>query len=887
MKYHAFISYSHAADRQLAPRLKAGLQSFAKPWFKLRALRVFLDDTNLNLSSYLWGAIERALGDSEHFIYLAAPEAAGSEWVQRELAFWESRGRLDKLLIVITGGEFAWDKRANNFDWDHTDCVPRTLSGKLRGEPFWLDLRWARAAHDTSLQHPRFKQDVARLSAALQGMDLEDLLGEELEQHRRTMRWRNGAIVTLSVLLLATTVAAYLAVRESAEARRQEQEALRQRDRAVAAALYNRVQLALGSGALAQAVRWVQAGLQRLGAEPVVQQSAMEVATHSQAVLTTVRELAGPTPLVEFSPDGRQFLVLGRSPELYARARVFSVDGSALQSFDRVQQAEWLPGGLWLLLKGAGAAIAERESDGSSCERGGLWRLERASSSSAHPSIPPAPDLPVGWQAMSADGRRLLSVCGNFVRWGLAGGPLQRWQIPGVQTAALSPDERWIAAAGGGRTHLLPADPAASGPTSGIELAGVSPHFAPDGGMIATIEAGQTLLWTPAGQPMARLPGRVTAVGPAGIVVTQDETGSWLRQPGTAPLRLEGTQGRISADGRWVLTTVGNARTRVVSVSGHELALLDGVAGRFSPASLPGPLVLTATAEGLVRLWDLRRLPVRTPEAAAPLWQLPAGELSPLAAPPLASEAAEGPACNRDRSLTCSADGRARVAARVSLVAGTAQQEYRFLPVGLAAADSRQPAFWEGTQRPEDRCAGPMAPPAFSESAAPVVAIGCADGLLRLFTAEGQLRWERRQEGAVSAMALSRDGHRLLTASAQGRLRLWDATTGEALAEIAGTATDVSAVGLTARGDRAFTLNGQGLLQVWQLQGRGGSLAASIQGADEPIAAARFAGDGTWLVGRTRNGPWYRWLTQPAELKKDFPWLGEPGSDELQGIGLR
>ena len=37
--YDGFISYSHAADDLLAPRLQAGLQRFAKPWWKRRACR--------------------------------------------------------------------------------------------------------------------------------------------------------------------------------------------------------------------------------------------------------------------------------------------------------------------------------------------------------------------------------------------------------------------------------------------------------------------------------------------------------------------------------------------------------------------------------------------------------------------------------------------------------------------------------------------------------------------------------------------------------------------------------------------------------------------------------------------------------------------------------
>src|SRR5256885_12127468 len=47
MSYDAFISYSHAADGRLAPAVQTGLQRLARPWYKVRALRIFRDDTGL------------------------------------------------------------------------------------------------------------------------------------------------------------------------------------------------------------------------------------------------------------------------------------------------------------------------------------------------------------------------------------------------------------------------------------------------------------------------------------------------------------------------------------------------------------------------------------------------------------------------------------------------------------------------------------------------------------------------------------------------------------------------------------------------------------------------------------------------------------------------
>jgi len=48
MTYKAFISYSHVADGKLAPALQSALHHFAKPWYRLPAMRVFRDKTTLS-----------------------------------------------------------------------------------------------------------------------------------------------------------------------------------------------------------------------------------------------------------------------------------------------------------------------------------------------------------------------------------------------------------------------------------------------------------------------------------------------------------------------------------------------------------------------------------------------------------------------------------------------------------------------------------------------------------------------------------------------------------------------------------------------------------------------------------------------------------------------
>ena len=58
MPYDAFISYSHSADQRLAAALERALQAFARPWNRRRALDIFRDEGNLNLSAHLWGSIQ-------------------------------------------------------------------------------------------------------------------------------------------------------------------------------------------------------------------------------------------------------------------------------------------------------------------------------------------------------------------------------------------------------------------------------------------------------------------------------------------------------------------------------------------------------------------------------------------------------------------------------------------------------------------------------------------------------------------------------------------------------------------------------------------------------------------------------------------------------------
>lgn len=184
--YHGFISYSHQADAKLAVALQRGLQRFAKPWYRARALHVFRDEAALSANPDLWSSVRAALDSSRYYILLASPSAAKSQWVAREAEYWldEKRG-LDRVLIGLTDGELAFGEKAVDPD---RDALPPLLRRAFAREPRYIDLRWAKSADDLSLSHPRFREAIAELASPLHGKPKEEISSEEVKQHRRTRR---------------------------------------------------------------------------------------------------------------------------------------------------------------------------------------------------------------------------------------------------------------------------------------------------------------------------------------------------------------------------------------------------------------------------------------------------------------------------------------------------------------------------------------------------------------------------------------------------------------------------------------------------------------------------------------------------------------------------
>ncbi len=322
-RYHAFISYSHAADGRLAPALQTGLQRLARPWYRLRAMRVFRDETGLAVTPELWGSIERALAESEYFLLLASPLAAQSKWVEQEVDWWLRHRSARSLLVVLTDGELVWESARSDFDWAKTTALPRRLENAFPKEPLHVDFRWARTNTDLSLRRPMFADAVARLAATLRGITLDELIGEDVRQHQRTMRLARSSVVALLVLTASAVLTAFVAI----QAKRMVEPLVQKAQAGVVLQANEAKSRRLASVALNQQASDLELAI-LLAAEAVrLHESAAAVSALRQSLavsvdpVVTLRGQGTSAAGAVFSPDGTQALTWGNeTPQLCGAA---------------------------------------------------------------------------------------------------------------------------------------------------------------------------------------------------------------------------------------------------------------------------------------------------------------------------------------------------------------------------------------------------------------------------------------------------------------------------------------------------------------------------------------------------------------------------------------
>lgn len=196
--YKAFLSYSHKDD-VLAKRLHRDLERYKIP----KSLRengpslgaIFRDQDELSVASVLDVSIRAALTESESLIVLCSPYAVSSQWVDKEIEFFKSLGRADRIFAVILSGIPNAKKRGFPAA---QECLPKSLrydltdSGDViaeRGDPLATDLR---AGGDGK------KLGLLKLVSGLMELRLDQLLQRQLVRARRRMM---GVVMASSALI--------------------------------------------------------------------------------------------------------------------------------------------------------------------------------------------------------------------------------------------------------------------------------------------------------------------------------------------------------------------------------------------------------------------------------------------------------------------------------------------------------------------------------------------------------------------------------------------------------------------------------------------------------------------------------------------------------------
>ena len=227
--YRAFISYSHA-DTALAKWLHRALEGYRIP-SKLvgretpagivprRLIPIFKDREELAASGDLGDGLKAALAASKFLIIIASPAAARSKWVNEEVRSFKAIHGESRVLVAIAEGEpFATTMEGREVE----ECFPPAVRfrlaadgsvGDLPAEPLAADLR----PHGDGKRLAKLK-----LVAGLTGLKLDDLVQREGQRRAQRMRW---IAVGASIIALAMTVLAVVAIRAQAEAEHQRSEA--------------------------------------------------------------------------------------------------------------------------------------------------------------------------------------------------------------------------------------------------------------------------------------------------------------------------------------------------------------------------------------------------------------------------------------------------------------------------------------------------------------------------------------------------------------------------------------------------------------------------------------------------------------------------------------
>jgi WD40 repeat protein len=923
VRYGAFISYSHAASAEVARGLQKWLQTYAKPWWRWRAVNVFRDETDLTAAPALWSRISDALDQSSHFVLLASPEAAQSKWIKREIRYWlgdQNAGALDgvhldaplanprperiaTLLIALTAGDIGWDDETANagdiargekggnpgdFDWSKTTAVPRLLSGVFREEPQWVDLRTIvqREELRTSLSrsNSEFMRAVAQLAAPIRGIaDFSRLVSEDYRQYRRTIRIAWGAAIILACVSAAALWQWRAAVTERTEAQANAKQA---RDNAQEARANAEKADANARQADANATE-AKANAQKAEA------SAKEARVSAEKAQANLRE-AQRTQSLFWADEARQKGTA--DPTIAALFALEALpDGTSEDDRPYVPEAELqLDSALHnvrerLVLRHDGPVLSATFSpDGkriitaSEDHTAQIWDAETGQpigkAFSGHDKVLTAAFIPDGMRALTVSDDHTARI------WDLATGqpigePL-RGHSDAITRAAFSPDGMRIVTADDHTAHIWDA---ATGQPIGEPfqvrneggMSGVA--FSRDGGRIVTADLDAARIWDAAtGQPIGK-PVK-------GLF--------W-----SAAFTPDGT--RIVTAGADSYVRLWNAATgQPIGTPFRAAVFLYGGAPPFSAAfSSDGTRLVTTTWHAVddidsVGIWDAA--------TGQPIGEPLRGHLGSV------NSAAFSP--NGTLIITGSSDKTARIwdATAAERVATTLIEPKTITWAGASFSPdgNRVVTRFDDTAQIWDAETGQPIGKAFSGHGEVLTAAFVPDGARVVTEPDNRSgTWDSAtgfpignpssdvriwdaatsqpigkpfsDSGGISIVVFSPDGKRIITASEDHTAQIWDAETGQPIGKAFSGHGKVFTAAFVPGGMRVLTVSDDHTARIWDVA-TGQPIGEPLRGHSDAITRAAFSPDGTRIVtvddhtARIWDAATGQPISEPFQVYKDM-----------------
>lgn len=796
--------------------------------------------------------------------------------------------------------------------------VWRAAGSPEDGLPRGAQLAYLRAAEGASGESRAFLDAAVARDERLQREELARQAAAEVARARlRLERLRLGIAIALGVAVVSGAFAAYaLRQRYAAEqardtAERERQVAERARKTALAGELATRsetererdpplaLRLALDAEALDPAGRgrealrgwWEARG--RLVLRPAHPPSVAlyspdgtMIATAGQgsvqlwdartgALTRALPELPGMVGDLTFSPDGTRLATGGEE----GCVRIFEAGSGQLRARlcshgSNIVALAFSPDGRRLASAGGENAVH-------------LWDVETKAALGA-------PMRHGGFiisVAFSSDGQRLLTVSGDGAArlWSGTTGKLLfalRPAAGAVRAAAFSPDGKRVVTAGEHRIVLLwdaetgrplPAPPNAPEAANAV-------RFSPDGRAFLVLSDTTLLYAAPrySGEPLRDTAGQITkaAFSPDGqrLLLADEDGGVGVYDTSTRRL-LVSLRGHLSAvesltfspDGQRALTASKDGTVRVWDVGDLGRVELRGHTQNIQRIAFcpDGRRVATASDDGTARIWD---------DAGHLLVELRGTSRRVL-------NVAFSP--DGRRVLTTGHDGKVGVwdASTGEKLAELQTSQAVFTPDGqhlLALDEKAGVLFWDATgktlQARQD-APGEWRWNALSADGLRVLR-AAPDGTARIFdTTSGQLvatlagklpsasttdfarggarlavlapegLWlcdatsgrmaQLLGPGEASTYALSPDGELLAAGDLTGRVRLWNARTGESRAELPGHSAVILAMAFSADGTRLATASDDTTVRVWEMPS--GRLLDTLRGHDGSVVDVAFS----------------------------------------------